>query len=249
MRSALRQLGLSEKETHLYLALLSFDNANATLLSQKTGINRVTVYPVLGSLLKRGLISRFKRKSKWHYAIEDPRRLKELEQEKMARIDKMLPQLMALYHTPGPKPEVRFYEGREGLNTLFFDSLHHNRSKEILFLYPAWDILDLFGKEEVELYVKQRVEKGILSKAIRQHGKEVSFEKYPYLASGPQVMREVRLAPQGCEFSVVNAIYDDRIAFFASKKENFGLLLISPSLAQLMRMYFLNLWKECLPLK
>ncbi len=249
MRSALRQLGLSEKESHLYLALLSLDNANPTLLSQKTGINRVTVYPVLESLLKRGLVSRFKRKNKWHYAIEDPRRFKELEQEKSARIDKMIPQLMALYHTSGLKPEVRFYEGQEGLNTLFFDSLRQNPSKEILFLYPAWDILDLFGKEEVELYVKQRVEKGILSKAIRQQGKEVSLEKYPYLGSGPQVLREVRLAPKDCEFSVVNAIYGDRIAFFASKKENGGLLIISPSLAQLMRMYFLNLWNQCSPLK
>ncbi|MBI5222683.1 MAG: helix-turn-helix domain-containing protein [Candidatus Magasanikbacteria bacterium] len=245
MKKILKSLGLSDKETMVYLALLNLGTSNATALAEKTSINRVTAYPVLEQLLKRGLVSRFKKKGKLCYNAEDPRRLQEMEEKKYRQIEILIPQLMAQYHTGGVKPEVRFYEGHEGLNTLFFDSIHNNKTKEIFFLYPAWDIIDIFGKPEVEHYVAERVKSGIRVKAIRQHEKEVSFKEYPHLASDENILREVRFAPEGGEFSVINAIYDDRIAFIASKKENFGLLIQSPSLVRVMRMYFLSLWKQC----
>ena len=53
----LEEIGLSEKEAKIYLALLQVDSALISDLAEKTKINRTTVYPVLESLAKKGLVS------------------------------------------------------------------------------------------------------------------------------------------------------------------------------------------------
>lgn len=49
----LEEIGLSDKEAAVYLALLQVENSAITDLAKKTKINRTTVYPVLQSLEKR----------------------------------------------------------------------------------------------------------------------------------------------------------------------------------------------------
>lgn len=53
----LQEIGLSEKEAQIYLALLQVDNDSIQGLSNRTKINRTTLYPVLESLSKKGLVS------------------------------------------------------------------------------------------------------------------------------------------------------------------------------------------------
>ena len=53
----LEEIGLSEKEAKIYLALLQVDRDTIQDLATKTGINRTTVYPVLETLQKKGLVS------------------------------------------------------------------------------------------------------------------------------------------------------------------------------------------------
>ncbi len=56
----LQELGLSDKEAAIYLALLQYESATVIQLSAKTKIKRPTVYVVLETLSKKGLVAEAK---------------------------------------------------------------------------------------------------------------------------------------------------------------------------------------------
>ena len=71
----LEELGLSDKEAVVYLALLQFDNAAPSQIAEKTKLNRSTVYVVLESLEKKGLASETNVGKTVHYQAAAPERL------------------------------------------------------------------------------------------------------------------------------------------------------------------------------
>lgn len=77
---------------------------------------------------------------------------------------------------------------------------------------------------------------------LRQYGKEASH-KYKTAEDNKRLGREVRLMPQeiNLKFSVV--IYDDMVGLFAPISENYGFIIQSQSFAQLMTVFFNQLWQ------
>ena len=57
LQDDMQQLGFSEKEIEVYLALLRSGKANPTDVANVTRINRTTVYSVTKSLLEKGAVS------------------------------------------------------------------------------------------------------------------------------------------------------------------------------------------------
>ena len=79
----LEQLGLTEKEAKIYVALLEVGEATAQQLATKSGINRATTYVTLENLLKRGLASNITKKKKTYFIIESPQQILDfLDKEK-----------------------------------------------------------------------------------------------------------------------------------------------------------------------
>ena len=118
----LEDLGLSEKEAKVYLSLLQVDNDSVLDLAEKTKINRTTIYPVLESLSKKGLISEVKVDKKVRFQAEPPERLETyVERQKIVleehakRLKDVIPQLKSVQRETGERPVVKIYEGKEGI--------------------------------------------------------------------------------------------------------------------------------------
>ena len=118
-------LGLSEKEAAVYLASLELGPAAVQDIAHKAKVNRATTYVMIEALTSRGLISTFVKGKKRYFVPETPERLlsivrlqrKELE-EKEGELAKALPMLLALFNVEGAKPQIRYLEGPEGLETV-----------------------------------------------------------------------------------------------------------------------------------
>src|ERR1035437_1752533 len=98
----LQEIGLTDKESTVYLALLQVDSASVLDLAKKTKINRSTTYVVLESLKKKGLVSETSVGKKTHYQAESPERLKTyverqkvVFEERSKRLDDIIPELKA----------------------------------------------------------------------------------------------------------------------------------------------------------
>lgn len=116
------ELGLSDKESSTYLAMLELGPASVQDIAKKAGVNRATAYVMLESLKRRGLMSSVERGKKSVFVAESPDRLlaavaREMQavEERQARLASVMPQFLALFNAVEDKPKVRFFEGEEGV--------------------------------------------------------------------------------------------------------------------------------------
>ncbi len=166
----LEEIGLSEKESQLYLALLQVDSESIQDLAKRTGINRTTVYPVLETLEKKGLVSEVQKGKKVEYVAAPPERLetfverqKVVLQERSERLKDIIPQIKSIQRESGEKPIVKYFEGRDGAIAAHeeFYEMHDSKSQEGYFIYNKDLLNSTFTEQEQERYRKIRVNKKV----------------------------------------------------------------------------------------
>ena len=139
----LEELGLSDKEAAVYLALLTFENAAPSTIAEKTKLNRSTVYVVLESLEKKGLASETNVGKTIHYQAAAPERLETyVEQQKLKleemerRLSDIIPQIKAVHREAGERPIIRVAYGKDAAlaQTLEFYNVE-NKEKTGYFIF------------------------------------------------------------------------------------------------------------------
>ena len=75
MLSELKQAGLTENESKVYLALVDHGPNLAGQISRKTGLHRRTVYDVTEMLIKKGLIGYILKNNRRYFEASNPNRI------------------------------------------------------------------------------------------------------------------------------------------------------------------------------
>lgn len=169
------EIGLSEKESQLYLALLQVDSESIQDLAKRTGINRTTVYPVLETLEKKGLVSEIQIGKKVEYMAAPPERLetfverqKVVLEERSERLKDIIPQIKSIQRESGEKPVVKFFNGREGAISAYeeFFSIKNENVKEGYFLFNQDILKEVFTEEERQRFRDIRIGKEVYPNTI-----------------------------------------------------------------------------------
>lgn len=170
----LQDIGLSEKESSVYITLLSFDKASVSDISTKARIKRPTTYVILTSLQKKGLVSEVEVGKKTFYMAESPekldmfisRRMHLLEENKKG-LDIIIPELKNIHRESGEKPMVRFFDGKEGVISSNDDIFAKKIDNEPVYIIYSRDIVkDAFTEKETKGMRDKRISMGVKSKAI-----------------------------------------------------------------------------------
>lgn len=160
----LKQYGLNQKESALYLAALELGTADVSTIAKKAGIKRPTAYFVLDDLLKKGFVAQAGGKIK-HFIAEKPRKIVALEKSKLASLEKALPGLTGLASRSRYKPSVQFFSGLDGVRRVYEESLLQAPGSEILSLGNAQAVFENQPGFD-EWYIKRRVESHIRFRAV-----------------------------------------------------------------------------------
>ncbi len=156
--------GLEEKEAAVYAAILELGEATIAKITKKAAIKRSTVYDVLESLKKKGLISQTNRGKRPIFLAENPKKLVDALDEKKRQLEETMPEILSLMNLLDKKPRIRYFEGLAGVKEVFEDTLRHT-DQEILtwFPYPYINLgEDYFWKH----YIAERIKKKIWARAI-----------------------------------------------------------------------------------
>lgn len=243
MEKLFEQLGLSKKESVVYLALLELGPSFVSAIASRAKINRTTCYDILENLINLGLVSKVGQTSKKTYTAEHPETLiSYLEkkgndfQNKANEVKKFLPELKMIYNEKGKRPRIRFYEGRQGIETVYEDTL---TSGETIKAYASVKNMHKALPHYFPEYYQRRAQKGIFIKAILPATKEAkerkSFDKVE--------ARESRLVPvDKFDFSPEINIYDDKVAIM-SLAEEFGVIIESKEIAEAQKKIFDLAWE------
>lgn len=130
MLSELLKLGLSNEEARIYLACLEVGGGPVSVIARKAAVHRVSCYHTLENLLNKRLLSQYNKNGVKCFAPEPPEQLVKLAEEQVTMARVLLPELRTLSGTSAFKPKIRFYEGRDGVEKVFSESL--SAKKEIL---------------------------------------------------------------------------------------------------------------------
>ena len=177
----LQDIGLNDKEALIYTALLSFENASALEIANKTKIKRPTVYVILESLAKKGLVSEITVGKKTNYYAEPPERLETFLERKIINLEEskkilkdIVPQLKSVIRESGERPVVKFFEGKEGIVSVNREMLQNLiDNKEPMFaLYPKDLVDEVLSMEELKKLRANRTERNIKTISIYTTSKE-----------------------------------------------------------------------------
>ncbi|MES2225459.1 MAG: helix-turn-helix domain-containing protein [Patescibacteria group bacterium] len=236
-------LGLSKREVGVYLAILKLGRGTVTQISRKAGINRTTGYDILAALAQKDLVRLSGKEPKEEYAAESPDKLIALldsrlsETEQQLRTAKaFLPQLRAM-HTVQDRPQVRFYEGIEGLKEVYEDTL---TATEPIVAYAAYEDMHATLGNYFPRYYERRAEKGISIRGIVPET-TASLERASH---NKDEKRDIAIIPKE-EFDITPdiEIYDNKI-MIASWRDKLGIIIESAEIAHAMKKVFELAWKE-----
>ncbi|MFZ2072364.1 MAG: helix-turn-helix domain-containing protein [Minisyncoccia bacterium] len=241
-KNQLTELGFSDKEASVYLALLELGPSTTSEISRIAKINRTTGYDILESLVSNGLVNSIGETKIQKFVAENPdkvivfleNKIKH-NQEKLKQAYDLLPELFSIYNEK-EKPKVKYYEGEERMKEAFEDTL--TTKKEILAYAVGGDAIKSVGQKYVENYIRKRVERNIRIKNIAPN----DSGSLSIISKDAEQMRESLIVPkEKFYFSVETDIYDDKV-LMVSWKEKFAVIIESKEIADAQRNVFELAW-------
>jgi len=205
----LEDLGLSEAEAKVYLALLERGSTLAGPVIKRTGLHRGTTYQVLQRLIEKGLVSFVIKAGKRYFAAADPKRFLEILKEKEEEIEAILPSLIQKRALAKEQQEVTVYSGRKGIKTACENLLEELKDGGE---YLDFGVSGLF-RDVMEFYwdswQRKKREYGIKAKCIFD---ETLKEKDPSLLR--DYLGEARFHPAEFKSLTDTIIYNDKVVLF-----------------------------------
>lgn len=250
----LTDIGLSDKEAHMYITLLRSGNQSTSTLARRAEFNRGTAYVILHQLVEKGLATKSTKKKVQYFAPCEPDHLIDyLEHKKQEaesgkqKVAAMMAQLTAITNPLTAKPKIEFYDGIEGARTVLESTLKA-KDKELIAFQSMIDLIDFIGPDFFEEVENKRIKQKRSVRAIRTKEKDKQAEKLDPLSrkytSKKTGYREVRYAPEDLAFPMTMYLFDDKLAIISSKEEQFSVILQSKELASMQKKLFELLWQS-----
>jgi len=244
MLNELKNIGLSDNEAKVYLAMLELGPAPVLEIAAKAGINRPTAYFQIESLKRHGLVSSQNKGAKQLFMAESPDQLEfvlkresQVIEQKKAELAKALPQLTTMFNLAGDKPVIRFFEGLDGLIKMQ-DEFLKVRVKEILAITSADDVFNLFPKH-IQSYTPERIKRKIHSRVIYTSSKG-DFLK----GKDKEMLRQTKfVSPDKMPFHSDINIFGDFVAIAALRGKISGSIIQDKGIADSFRSLFEFTWK------
>lgn len=244
MLTQLRELGMTDNEAKVFLAMLELGPATVLQIATKAGINRPTTYVQIEALKKRGLVEHMTKGKKTLYAAKEPsqleamleRQAKEIEVHK-SELAKVLPQLQTMYDLAGRKPVVRYFEGRDGIaqvRQLFLRA----KPAEVVGILSLDAMEDLLGPATLKQHSQQRSLQRIPSRIIYTSSRGRTLAQ-----DDPESLRKTKfIESRRLPFTLDIAVYGDVLVITSYRNPVSAVHITHPEIAQSFRGIFELLW-------
>lgn len=163
MKDVLKEVGLTEIEANVYLALIKHGSSLAGKISSYTGIHRRTVYDAIERLIEKGLVTYIRTNNKKYFEAVDPKRLLGILKEKELSISKAIPELEKQFRFVKEKKETVFLRGKNVLQSIFNEQME---TPGVVFYSGDSSILAEIFRKYLKKFEGVMKEKKILIKTI-----------------------------------------------------------------------------------
>ncbi len=241
----LEKLGLTPKQSVVYLALLELGESSMSDIARKSNLKRPTVYLIIEELNLLGLSSEITKGKKKFYSATHPKRLVEITNFRSKQAETLLPHLVARQKSAN-KPKVRMLEGLEGVRIAYQEAFAGLNNKEEGLWIGDTGLLQKNFPEVLKLYneILGKLDNPKIRELI--HGDEDSKKWTDEMNAKNMKNYEARYINNSSPFGNTDQlIIDDKIMTFAIGKEIFVMIVESKDIAQTQRALFETIWNNC----
>ncbi len=244
METALKELGLNEKEVIFYLYLLKEGQKTGAELAKALNENRTNVYMVVNKLIDQGIVGVDDSQPVRRYQVADPNKLKNVVLQKQQEVKKAqislsnaLPAITSLFNLTQHKPSVVQLEGIGGYQSFQED------------IGRAWQDICIFASDVVPenqqaLEILRQAESNWTPKSKKRrmifHEPAREFVNLEMFARKGYDIRFWGEAPLEGEVQV----YGNKVSITTYKPELITTIITNDIIAKTFRTIFDQIWAE-----
>ena len=223
LKKALEVIGLSKNEIAILLVLLESGSMFVVSIARAAKLNRTTTYGVLKLLADKGLASSVKKEGVVRYQSIAPEllpgyieRRRETLAETKQEVTKLIPQLKLLRAKGGTLPKVQFFEGKEGVEQAYEDTLENNKEKFLRDITGVDAVFTKLDPKFLDYYLKKRARLGIKCVDLAPESEWARRSK----ADDKKYLRTTKFLPPQFGFDAEVSIYDNKVGIFSYSQES-----------------------------
>jgi predicted transcriptional regulator len=237
--SILEDLGLTQAEIKVYMALLELGSSSAGLILEKAGIQNSVLHRALNSLIEKGLINFILEGKKKVYQATDPGRFYSYIEDKKRRFSQILPELRQKQQLAKEINEASVYRGKKGINEIYNKLIHSGGEEYNTFGGGKRVSFDAMGPNwwrgiHSKLKANNIQARQVFDETIREFGEELSK------ISGSNI----RYLPEEFEQLQETVIIGDYVAINIFTENPYGILIRDKTVVKGYKKYFELLWEK-----
>ncbi len=239
LKSTLIDFGLSEHEASVYLASLSLGPSTVNEIAKVSGVKRTTVYPVIESLKQKGIMNIEVKGLKQLFVAESPERLEIIIEQKKDRLKDMIPELQAIYNLKSGGSLIKYYEGIEGVKTVY-NSILLNDLKlggEYLVISDMKRYLDM-DKEFFENYMGKRAKFNLKTRLILQNNESGFY----YKKFEQNLNHKIKIFDKKVDLKVHLLILKNKVIISQIVDPMVSIVIENKSIVEMQRQQFNIIW-------
>jgi len=230
----LQDIGLTETEVKVYIALLELGSALAGEITKKSEVNRTNVYDAIERLIEKGLVTYVISANRKVFEPIGPDRLIEILKQKQDELDSIIPELKLRFNSSKVKEEATIFKGKKGIKSIFDDILKdrndlfaYGAQSKFTEMFPAYQ--KYWHKERAKLKVKIKM---IYNKKVKKIKQKSNYKLF-----------SMKFLPEHYDFPSTILIYGNKVVTIVWSDLPFGFMIKSKDVAKSNMNFFDILWK------
>jgi HTH-type transcriptional regulator, sugar sensing transcriptional regulator len=243
--SILKELGLSNSEIKVYLALMRLGESTTGPIVDESGVAVSKVYTLLEKLVKKGLVSYTLKRKTRYFIPAPPSRLLDYHKEKEEALERhrkeltsVVKELEFLAGSAIKKETFQLFEGLKGIQTARERALKEMSKGDEMWVVgiaktPYEGSMTPYFKD----FHNRRSKRGIKCKYLyNEYAKEIAKEsaKYPH--------SEVKLMPKGLITHAWIEVYANTVTIGINLRKSLSIVIDDPDIAASFKIYAKLLW-------
>jgi len=241
----LQEVGLTERESRVYLALLELGSTTTGPLIKKSEVPNSKIYEILESLQNKGLVSWIVKGKTKYFQASSPKQLLSLLKDKERKINEILPQLEMKQKLSQSKKSVELFEGVKAIRSMLLGLILDARKGEDFYGFSTGETSQ--NKEIEEFYEWWGALK--INSGLKDHLLISSANKQKFLNSLTEDAKKAFEKTKSLRFSNVffpgdTAIFRNYVIIFNWDDISTATLITNKNLAKQYKNFFVGLWEK-----
>lgn len=241
----LQEVGLTERESKVYIALLELGSTTTGPLIKKSEVPNSKIYEILENLQNKGLASWITKGKTKYFQASPPKQLLNLLKDKERKIQEILPQLEMKQKSSQSKKAVELFEGVKAIRSMLLGLIQDTKKKENWYGFSTGETSQ--SKEIEEFYEWWGALK--INTGLKDHLLISISNKQEFLDSLTEEAEKAIKKAKSLRFSNVSfpgdtAIFKNYIIIFHWDNSPTATLITNENLAKQYKDFFIGLWEK-----